>query len=432
MSTCAHLLNTVRRIDRVHGTLAKPYSRKLESRVLAVEVSSRPESRRTSRPRPLAHLQYAATSMVSIDIKDTLKALILALLCFSGVFELMATGSDEATRLTIRMVCHGIVFYFLLKGLFWGMRWRAVPSFVLGYLRSPIRLVVESIALSLWAYVGYLMVASESEVGRIVAYSAVLGTIGFGVIWFVRVFRTLAAINSSRYDLQSEAGRQLYMSHVGVLRHIQRISYSPRHSGNVHLVWLYELPALIVGFWIHPQILLLWFLAFILRMYHLQRVSSPPLAIVLGESTPAAHETIVVIQRIVKPSMVTSLLVDDRGQAGLVIHNIHQHLSAWDSLRIRDSTLWQEAVRELLAMAYFIVVERSIDTDAVRFELDVIREQQLEEKCHFVVDVENDGGALRKRLGREFKLRDMYSVVPLDALEEHFKGAFRGLRTGRA
>jgi hypothetical protein len=372
-------------------------------------------------------LLYLRRVVIPIDLRDTAKGLALAFFYFSGLFEYLVYQQDaERFNIAAGIGIRVLAFSLLCKGLFWGMPWAAVPTILQRLSRSPRALCSESIGIALLVSIAYVLVAMDGS------------RIGSGVFWILatavlaKLLRLLVAfrrsnrVTTSRYELPSETGRQLYFRHVVQMRQLRRISFSHRDSGSLNSVWMHELPLLAVGFWIHPRLLLLWAYFFLTRLYDLILGSQAPFVLVLGQSDDAAHRLIGWLKFLVWPSTVVSLMVDRTGRV-----NLARHLSAWDSVRTRDPEQWRWAVDLLLDLSHLIVVTGTMESEPVRYELDLIRAKQLEHKCLFVVPTADAARALRQRLGTEFGLRDLYIVGRESDIGTHVRHVHRRLLAGR-
>lgn len=366
------------------------------------------------------------SAMVSVDLKKTLMGIILSLALYLELIEYIAyQDGKEEFNLIIYHWFKLIIFYYFIAGLFDQMPWSQVFSIIVNLCKSPIYLIGEIAIYVVHICIGYVIVFGENETAKIVIYTVI--TIYF-FVQTLRYFyknRHCTRIIRNKYGLDSDLERKRYLRHVGLMRQINRVSFNPRNSGNINSVWMHEVPALTIGFWIYPHIFLLWLVHFVQRMLNLYVSSQVPLAIVLGQSGTSAHHIIERLQLATKPSTIVNALVDEAG-----IVNFKKNVSAWDSVRTRSPEQWQEVITILLEICHLVVIDESIDGDAVRFELESIRAKGLEEKCLFVVDNATNVESMRQRLNEEFGLRELYKILQtekaIDQVREVNSALLRG------
>ena len=105
--------------------------------------------------------------------------------------------------------------------------------------------------------------------------------------------------------------------------------------------------------------------------------------------------------------------------------NLAKNISALDSLRTRNPDGWKEVVNILFEISYLLIIDISIESEAVNYELNQVKEKHYESKCIFIVENVNDLKSLRTKMGDEFNIDNSLEICTKNNLIDVIKNQIR-------
>lgn len=268
------------------------------------------------------------------------------------------------------------------------------------------------------------------EAAGLLVYAVVIVAIVRGAPWMSQVLLFLAWLLAAFLFLRLRA-------HVGILprfwadrwqstttlmRDLYRNSLNPQYWGNLHSIYLHEVPLLLVTVLVDFRILPLFLFHLLLRLDQHVRLLQPPLVLYLSSSSRKSLERLAALRFAAPPFRIANLLVDERGALPRV------NIGFQDSLRTGHPDEWFDAVRRLLAVSGIIVLDLDALSSSLAREFNEICAQSLFWKT-IVVDTASSREAL-ERLALEARMPCATQAVAwLD--EQRLPRLVDALKTGK-